>query len=148
MNKFLRSYNNYDADAVSRETSISFEDVESMTRQEFREECDINTIVRQFGLTGKMPEFPHPAEYGDFSDVHDYQSALNALIAADSAFMEFPAEVRGRFEHNPQKLMEFLAVKENRAEAQKLGLIPMDPERTRDVVQAVDELAAKLTPAK
>lgn len=123
---FVRSAYNYDRDAVSRETGVICED-ESLTKQSFRDECDINTIVRNFGLTGQLPSDVRMPQYGDFTGISDYQSALNAVIAADDAFMELPAELRARFHHDPQHLLEFLANDANREEAQRLGLITESP---------------------
>lgn len=142
---FVRTAYNYDMDKASNETAISFVGTEDKAQQQFKDEVDINTIVRRFGLTGEMPDNYRPPQSGDFTGVTDYQSALNALIAADEAFLEIPAEVRERFANDPQKLMEFLANDKNRDEAVKLGLVQPPPEKTRDVVAAVDELAAKLT---
>lgn len=119
---FLRSGFNYDMDAVSRATAVVNTEP-TMTQQNFRDEVDINTIVKRFGLTGEMPEDFRAPEYGDFSDVTDFQSAQNAVLAAQAAFMEMPAGMRARFENNPQLLMEFLADKENLAEARELGLV-------------------------
>lgn len=119
---FLRTPYNYDGDAVSRETGLSNTEP-SMAQQHFKEEVDINTIVARFGLTGQMPEDFRAPEYGDFSDVVDFQSAQNAVLAAQAAFMEMPAGLRARFDNNPQTLMEFLADRANLDEARTLGLV-------------------------
>lgn len=119
---FFRTAFNYDVAAVSDETGLSCGEP-SRTQQSFAEECDINTIVRRFGLTGELPESPRPPQYGDFTGVSDYQSALNAVIAADAAFLEFPAHIRARFHNDPQALLEFISREENRDEAEKLGLV-------------------------
>lgn len=142
----LRSFGSYDTDKVSFETRLVI-DEPSLTHQSFKEECDINEIVRRFGLTGELPETPRPPLVGDFTGISDYQTALNAVLKAQEGFMEFPAELRARFAHDPQRLMDFLANKENDAEAIKLGLKLKPPEKTRDMVQAIDELAAKLQPS-
>lgn len=133
---------NYDADAVSDATGLACLD-ESLAQQQFAEEVDINTIVRRFGLTGEMPDSPVMPTFGDFTDaVTDYQTALNMLNAAQDSFMQFPAEVRARFHNDPQEMMQFLDDEKNRDEAVKLGFIPKPPEKTRDAVVAIDELAA------
>jgi len=119
---FLRSPFNYDRDAASDESGLKCEDV-SLTKQSFADECDINTIVRNFGLTGSLPDNYKPPQYGDFEGVADYQSALNAVIAADDAFMLMPPNLRERFHNNPQHLIEFLASENNYEEAVSLGLV-------------------------
>lgn len=123
---FVRSAFNYDADVVSRETGLNCDD-DTLTQQNFAEECDINTIVRRFGVTGQLPENPRPPQYGDFDQVTDYQSALNAVRLAGERFMELPAELRAEFKNDPQVLMDFLADDKNRLRASELGLVPPPP---------------------
>lgn len=141
---FLRTMFNYDRDAASTEAGLSCPAEDSVTQQQFKDECDINTIVRRFGLTGDLPLNAAMPTSGDFTGITDFHSALNMVREAEEAFMAFPASVRERFGHDPQRLMAFLEDAGNRDEAVKLGLVMPPVERTRDVVQAVDELAAKL----
>lgn len=79
----------------------------SLTVQSDKEDADINTIVKRFGLTGVMPSSPRVPTFGDFTEVIDYQSALNAVRQAAEGFMELPADVRSRFDNDPQLYMEF-----------------------------------------
>jgi len=120
---FVRSPYNYDVMAVSDETGLDCSDDPSLAKQSFAEECDINTIVRQFGLTGQLPDNVRAPQYGDFTGVFDYQSALNAVIAADDAFMEMPAHVRARFHNDPAAFVEFCSNPDNIEEMDKLGLV-------------------------
>jgi len=116
----------YDAKAASDEVGICFTEP-SRTQQQYKEECDINTIAKNFGITGRLPSAVRMPTYGDFSDVDDYQSALNAARWASHSFMQMPAEVRFRFENNPQKFVEFCSNPGNRDEAIKLGLVEAPP---------------------
>lgn len=156
---FYRTGFNYDPDAVSAETGLrcptleELEDAppeiraqECVTRQEFKEDADINTIVKRFGLSGEMPANPRMPLSGDFVAVSDFKTAMDLLTRSQEEFMSFPADVRARFQNDPGEMMAFLEDEANREEAVKLGLIAKPPEKTRDVVQAVDELAAKLEP--
>lgn len=142
---FVRSPFNYDRNEVAIDTGVSCPPAEGKTQQQFRDEVDINTLVRRFGLTGSLPVNPRPPMVGDFADITDFQSAMNAVRNAEAGFMEFPADLRARFMNDPQRMLMFLADPANRDEAVKLGLVSKPAEVTRDVVQAVDELAAKLT---
>lgn len=119
------------------------------TQVQFQEECDINTIVRRFGLTGELPDDPRIGQYVDMSNVpEDYASMLRAVRGAEEAFMEFPAELRARFGNDPGAMLAFLQDGKNREEAVELGLVSKPPEVTRDAVKAIDELAAKLVAPK
>lgn len=142
----LRAFNSYDADAVSRETGIAIDPEESVVQQQFADECDINTIVKRFGLTGELPNGIAMPVSGDFTGVTDFQSAMNLIRKSQEAFFELPAEVRERFSNDPARLMQFLEDPSNRDEAIKLGIVSKPVERTRDAVQAIDELASVLKP--
>lgn len=119
---FLRTPYNYDVDKVSDETGLTCSDP-SLAQQNFKDESDINYIVRQFGLTGELPGQTISPQYGDFTGVLDYHSAVNAVLAAQDEFMDLPAQMRARFDNDPAKLIDFLGNEENREEAIKLGLV-------------------------
>lgn len=136
---FVRSPFNYDREAVSDATGLRCEDP-SLAVQDQRDEVDINTIVRRFGLTGKLPEDVRAPTYGDFTGIGDYQQALNAVIAADAAFMEMPAEVRARFDNDPARFVDFCSDKANADEMAKLGLL--SPEAVIAREKAAREAAA------
>lgn len=133
---FLRTPYNYDTNAASNESGVHCEDA-SLAQQHYAEECDINTILRKFNVTGILPESPLSPRYGDFTGIYDYQSALNAVIAAEDGFMTLPAETRAKFGNDPEQLINFLADEGNRAEAEKLGLVDpkievSDPVKTEE----------------
>lgn len=98
------------------------------TKQSFKNQCDINFILRGYRKTGVVPQNVD----GEFLDVPgglDYQAMLNYVMAANAAFAGMPAELRKRFDNNPQKLLEFVGDASNREEAITLGLIdpPEEP---------------------
>ena len=119
---FLRTSYNYDRDAASNESGVHCEDA-SLAQQHFKDETDINNILRQFNVTGLLPEAPLSPRYGDFTGIVDYHSALNAVIAAEDGFMALPADIRSRFANDPENLIKFLDDESNKDEAIKLGLI-------------------------
>ena len=123
---FVRSPYNYDMDKVSEETGLKCLDP-SMAQQQFLEESDINTIVERFGLNGEVPELVKVPQYGDYSEVTDFHSAMNAVRQAEASFMELPAKVRSRFGNDPQQFLEFVSDDKNIPEARDLGLLPPAP---------------------
>lgn len=139
---FIRSAYNYDTDAVSNETGLRCED-ESLAQQHQKEESDINTIVKRFGLTGELPTNVRMPQYGDFTGITDYQSALNAVHQANESFLKMPADIRSRFDNDPEKFVEFCLDEKNREEAVKLGLIE---EKKNTEVKKPDEPAANVLP--
>jgi phage internal scaffolding protein len=136
---FLRTPYNYDKDAASNESGLHCEDA-SLAQQHFKEECDINTILQKFNITGLLPEAPLSPRYGDFTGIGDYHTAMNRVIAVQDEFEALPAQIRARFDNDPAQLIEFLENSDNRPEAEELGLVE---KAAAEVVEA-----AKNTPEK
>jgi phage internal scaffolding protein len=119
---FIRTPYNYDTDEVSNETGLACPEP-TMAQQQFREEADINTIMERFGRTGEIIAPVRMPQYGDFTGVNDYHTAMNAVVEAQASFDALPAAVRARFENDPGKFVEFCLDENNREEAVKLGLV-------------------------
>lgn len=94
----------------------------SLAVQSQKEEADINTIVRRFGVTGMLPQVAMPPTFGDFSGIFDFMSAQNMLVAADRSFKALPADVRKRFGNDPQEFVKFCSDDKNLDEMRKMGL--------------------------
>lgn len=98
-------------------------DEPSLTQQQFKDECDVNNILKRYQTTG---EISHLAKtrgvYADFSSVEDYHTSLNKINNAEEAFFQLPAEIRDRFANDPAKLLEFVKNEKNYDEGVKLGL--------------------------
>jgi len=119
---FIRSAYNYDYKKASDDAAIDFDGEESRTIQSAKDECDINVIVKRFGVTGVVPANVRPAMYGDFLGISDYRSALDAVRLANEDFMQLSSDVRDRFHNDPQEFLEFCSKSENLAEMRKMGL--------------------------
>lgn len=97
------------------------------TKQQFKEECDINTIMNRYMTTGMIDHIKvDPPQYKDCADSLDFQSAMNFVIDAQNQFYALPAQLRARFGNDPGELLAFLDSPQNEQEAISLGLIP-DP---------------------
>ena len=55
---FLRTPYNCDRDAATNESGLRCEDA-SLAQQHFKEECDINTILQKFNITGLLLSLIH-----------------------------------------------------------------------------------------
>lgn len=124
---FLRTPYNYDANQASDEAGLECTDL-SKAIQSQKEEADINTIVKRFGLSGELPQNVRMPMYGDFTDIKDYHTAMNSVIAAKDSFMRLPWDVRREFDNDPEQFVEFCLNPENKEKAAKLGLV--NPEDT------------------
>jgi len=124
MNKYPpRAPGAYDADQASLESGLACPEEESVTQQQFKDECDINTIVRRFGVTGELPVAERQPISGDFTGISDYQTALNAVMKAQAGFYDLPAATRAHFNNDPGAMLDFLEDPANRDQAEKLGLV-------------------------
>lgn len=142
---FLRSAFNYDRDQASLDSGLSCDGDEDQAKQEFKEECDINTILKRFNVTGQLPENVRMPSFGDFTGVHDFQSAANAIAVAREAFDEMPADIRKRFNNDPADFVAFCSDESNLAEARTLGLVP--PAELEDLTDARPATIADLRAA-
>lgn len=105
-----------------RKISIKFEE-ETLTKQSFKDETDINNIVKQFNKTGLLPDMiKQNPKYGDFSDSSTYQESLNLVLFAQEQFNGLSSHIRERFNNDPAKFLEFASSEKNVEEMVKLGL--------------------------
>lgn len=70
-----------------RRHAISFKDATDLTRQSFKEQCDVNNIVRTFATTGVITHLARIApEFGDAPTMDLHQAAcIQAEIASKEA---------------------------------------------------------------
>lgn len=97
----------------------------SLTRQEYRDQCDINNILKQFKKTGIISHISAQQSQGAYEELPDpmeYQDALNAVLAAQESFATLPSKVRTRFDNDPEKFLSFMHDPKNVEEMYELGL--------------------------
>lgn len=143
---FLRAPYNYDVNEASDQAAF-VSDEPSLTKQQFAEDADINTIVRRFRLTGQLPENVRMPTYGDFTEVSDFQTAMIAVAQARESFDAMPADIRARFHNDPGEFVDFCSDEKNRDEAIKLGLVPPPPPAASDAAVAALGAAGATPPA-
>lgn len=120
---FLRSFGNYDVDAASNESALLCLD-KTLSKQSFRDECDINVIVDRFGVGYELPEGGIPASaFGEFHSAADFHDLANRIAVAHENFDLLHADIRSRFHNDPANLLTFLSDSSNRGEAEKFGLV-------------------------
>lgn len=95
---------------------------QSRTVQSQKEEADINYIVKQFGITGKLPQNVRMPTYGDFDVTDDYRTALEAVREAEKSFLAMPSEFRASLGNDPQRFLDFCADEKNLDVLRKYGL--------------------------
>ena len=125
---------------------------DSLTKQSFKKECDINNIMRTYRETGQITHISqkHPV-YGDLIAASDFHTNQNKIIAAQEAFNEIPSEIRAEFDNDPALFLEFAQNPENIEEMREMGLAPPakkeTPSYTSDSVIDADHPAPVPIPA-
>ena len=128
---FTRTPFNYDRNDASKQSAKAFPQ-ETLAQQNFRDQCDINRIVKQYGVTGQVPVTLRTPIQEDFVAVTDYHTAMTAVRKGRESFESLPAEVRYRFKNDPGRFVDFCLNPDNLDVAIKLGL---SPERLVDQAQ-------------
>lgn len=130
---------------------------ESMTKQSFTDEVDINKIVARATESGFIGHVSTKTPvYMDATSIPDYRSALDIVNLANFRFMELPALTRERFMNDPARFLDFCSKQENADEARKLGFLadpvkpvpPMKVEVINPVVPDPDEPDIHIKKAK
>lgn len=100
-----------------------------LTVQASKDEVDINKIVARVNKGQAIPLFnDRPAQFDDFSEFGGLQDAIIKAQEAQELFLEYPADVRERFDNDVVKFVEFFNDARNYDEALKLGLVQKRPE--------------------
>lgn len=92
------------------------------TRQEFKDECDINNIVRRYARDQFVSHVNKgvPA-FVDVSEVGDFRAAIDQVRSATEFFGKLPAKVRAKFSNDPARFIDE-AGGLSRDELRELGL--------------------------
>lgn len=137
---FVRAPYNYDVNAASDAAGFACVG-DSMTKQSFAKEADINVIVDRFLKTGQLPDIRMP-EYADFTSVMDFRGCMDAVVKSRESFDLLDAKVRARFNNDPALFVDFCLEEANWDEAKKLGLLSqaaIDRNRAEREKAAADE---------
>lgn len=99
----------------------------SRTKQAFRDECDINKIMQRFKKVMNSDYLSRfnsyvGGQFGDFSGVSDYRTAIEQVSQARGVFDALPAKVRARFGNDPAQFLDFVQNPKNVDEMVSLGL--------------------------
>lgn len=126
---------------------------ESMTRQEAKDECDINNIMKKFERTGMLDHRNQfQGQYGDYTNVPtDYHSAMNQVVAAEEMFLTVPAKVRAKFGNDPGAFLAFVSDPKNQDEMIELGLATrqqLEEPMKVEVIEKTPRKEAKINEAK
>jgi phage internal scaffolding protein len=112
--------------AYDERTPVRFDCVgESRTQQSFKDQCDVNNILKRFEDTGLAEHVKeHGGVYDDFVSMPaDYHEAMSSVVKAQQMFEELPAKLRKRFGNDPGDFLKFVDTADDAA-MREVGLLP------------------------
>lgn len=125
---------------------IAFEG-ESLTKQCFKGEVDINTIIARANRTGLLvdPSSIDFSRVGKFDDCGgDFQAIQNRIAESKTLFESLPSAVRRKFRNDPVKFVEFAEDEKNCDEMVKMGLMnPVEKESSKESSKEPSEVLRK-----
>lgn len=115
-------------------------------KQSFKDECDINRIMKKYLNTGTIPQGLAVGRYGDFSEGVDYLDAQVTIKNAEAQFLAVPAQLRKEFDNDPARFLDWVHDPKNLDRMQQLGLLTEEASKKRDEKKARQaEQRAKVT---
>lgn len=120
------------ADARARANVRVQNDQPSLTIQSATVDCDINVLVKRFGIDKDPVPYAaaDPRFYGDFSDLPDLATALMRVRDAEQRFRDLPLDIRTYFQNDPALLWAWVNDPANADAAVEMGLLRRDEAAT------------------
>jgi len=108
---------------------ITFPKNSPYTKQEFKAESDINTIMAAYARTGELPKINEQApQYLDVTDM-DFHTHMQYIRDAQELFDQLPSSIRTRFQNDPGAFIDFTSDENNRLELARMGLLSTEATR-------------------
>lgn len=106
MKKFKTAY----CESVS--DKVDYSDEVSLTSQEFRSDCDINSLLKRMTLDDvtrlHTRTVRNPLFNDNFGKYEDYQSLLDKVNDANEIFASLSSDEREKYQNDPSLYFEFL----------------------------------------
>lgn len=109
----------------SERKKVVFKSDEKLTKESFKDSCDINLVVAKYRKSGILPEMRSQGQFLDCSSVPSYQEALDTVRFAQDTFMALPAQLRAECGNDPAVFLDRV---QDRAWAEKHGLVDPTPQ--------------------
>lgn len=119
----------------------------SLTSQEFKEECNINVLLKKYAVQAKllgMPlseVIPQPTaeNFGDFTNVEDFQQSMNRISQVKGLFDSLPSDIRQRCGNDPANFLRMCQDSNNFKEFAERGIF--DKEQVNEYFNQISKLA-------
>lgn len=112
----------------------------SRTKQAFKDESDINLIVKGHAQSGIVPNFnKKDPSFGDFSEGVDLFTAMNRVREANEEFATLPAAARAAAQNDPVVMLNMLQNEQGANDLVDAGLdYDLPQEWVREVVEPTE----------
>ena len=121
MTKFRHAYSKHDPADYAE-----YDFPDTMTKQAFKEECDVNQIMKKYQKTGVIDHVNRfGGDYG-FADSGDFHQAMSLIADAQTMFNELPSQAREHFGNDPARFLDFvdrMDAIEDRPLLEELGMV-------------------------
>ncbi|AXL14558.1 internal scaffolding protein [Microviridae sp.] len=111
---------------IRKSYGISINQDECMTHQEFKEECNIYNLIKNHGYDYlqnlNQSVTAAQAMYGDYTQINEYQTALNLVQKSNEMFMQIPSDIRKKFNNDAGQYLEFVSNPKNQDKLIEYGL--------------------------
>lgn len=95
---------------------------EVKTKQSFKDEVNINSIIKRWRDGVPLPEEHRNPTYGDFSDSGSFHEALERIRESEVHWMRLPSEIRAACEQDMGLFLDKVQTEEGLKEMIDLGL--------------------------
>lgn len=119
------------------------EGMPSKTKQEFKDECDVNTIVDMYVRGAPLPVQITKGQFVDVSELGDYKTAIDTVMQAEEVFNKMPKAIKEAVGNSVAGFLDFVNDPENEDQLVELGLVAAEEPAEDDVAKF-----ARLTEAK
>lgn len=131
---------------MARKNTQTLSGDDGRTQQHFKDECDVNRIVKRFSETGIAEHLANGNPQFAFCSSQSFTEAQFIVADMKSHFERLPSKTRAHFGNDPANFLEAHDDPERRQELFELGLAEAPPEPEPDPVEAPDPPPAEPAP--
>lgn len=134
----VKVYNRLNVRSRKKAPGTQFDPEKGLTRQEFKDDCNINTIMKRFLTSGVPPIVDTSPAYGT-PVPYDLREASQLLVEAQRSFEQVPADIRKQFDNDPLAFVEYVQDPENKEQLYDWGLAVRPTPEEPALVRVVNE---------
>lgn len=110
---------------IQRGIALTFDPKKARTKQSFREECDVNNLMKKYKKPELIPGIEdkiRSAQFLDTTKVPSFEDAQQRIAEGHNLFSMLPADIRYKFNNDPASFVDFASDADNMPALVKMGL--------------------------